>query len=108
MKKILLLLLIPFSLHAGVVCVDDSNPSTQNGSSQFPFSSIQSAIVNAVEFDTIKVAAGTYGRIDNMGKPLVFLGGFQGGTTASYNAGTGGVFTTRLTDPLLTTISGRC
>ena len=75
MRKIILLLALPLSLHASVICVDDDNSITQNGSSQYPYSSIQMAIINAGDFDTIKVAAGTYSQIDNLGKPLTILGG---------------------------------
>ncbi len=105
MKKIFLLLTFPICVHASVICVDDNNAATQNGSSQYPYSSIQMAITNAADFDTIKVAAGSYTSINNMGKPLTFLGGYQGGTTASYNAGTGGNFSTRTPDPALTKIN---
>jgi parallel beta-helix repeat protein len=107
MKIIMLLLALPLGLQAGIKCVDDdNNTSTQNGSSQYPYISIQAAITNAVDNDTIKVAAGTYSRIDNQGKILTILGGYQGGTSSSYNAGTGGNFLTRTADPTLTIISG--
>jgi len=107
MKILVLLLALPLSLQAGVKCVDDdNNTATQNGSSQYPYISIQAAITNAVDNDTIKVAVGTYSRIDNQGKSLTILGGYQGSTFSSYNAGTGGNFLTRTADPTLTTISG--
>jgi hypothetical protein len=41
-----------------------------------------------------------------LGKPLAILGGYAGGTTASYNAGTGGDFSIRTINPSLTIISG--
>ncbi len=106
MKKLILLIALPFSLHAGVRCVDNDNASSQIGSSLYPYSSIQTAIVNAVENDTIKVAAGSYEQIDNLGKSLVILGGYIGGTASAYANGTGGNFTTRTADPTLTIISG--
>lgn len=106
MKKLILLFALPFSLQAGVRCVDNDNASSQIGSSLYPYSSIQTAIVNAVENDTIKVAAGSYEQIDNLGKSLVILGGYVGGTASAYSNGTGGNFTTRTADPTLTIISG--
>lgn len=106
MKKLILLFALPFSLQAGVRCVDNDNASSQIGSSLYPYSSIQTAIVNAVENDTIKVAAGSYEQIDNLGKSLVILGGYTGGTASAYSNGTGGNFTTRTADPALTIISG--
>ncbi len=107
MKILVLLLALPLSLQAGVKCVDnDNNTATHNGSSQYPYIGIQAAITNAVDNDTIKVAAGTYSQIDNQGKILTILGGYQGGTSSSYNAGTGGNFLTRTADPTLTIISG--
>lgn len=94
-------------LQTAVLCVDDDNlSSTQNGSSQYPYRSIQAAIANAADHDTILVAAGMYGKIDNMGKPLSILGGYAGSDTASYHAGTGGDFSDRTLDPSLTIISG--
>lgn len=106
MKKIFLLLAFPVRLYAGIIYVDDNNTVTQNGSSQYPYNSIQTAIINAADNDTINVAIGTYGNINNMGKPLTILGGYTGGTTASYTAGTGGNFSVRTPDPALTVISG--
>ncbi len=94
-------------VHTGVLCVDDDNrSSTQNGTSRYPYIDIQTAIANAADNDTLLVAAGSYGKIDNMGKPLSILGGYAGGTTASYNAGTGGDFSIRTMNPSLTIISG--
>lgn len=99
--------LCPTLLFAEVFHVDDSNLSTQqNGSAQYPFRSIQSVIMTAPNDDTIKVAVGTYGGIDNMGRSYVIIGGFPGGTTADYNAGTGGDFLSSLPDPSLTVITG--
>lgn len=106
MKKLMLLFVLPFSLQAGVRCVDNDNASSQIGSSLYPYSSIQTAVDNAVDNDTIKVAAGSYGQIDNLGKSLVILGGYVGGTASAYSNGTGGNFTTRTSDPTLTVISG--
>ncbi len=107
MKSLFLLLTIPFGLQATVICVDDDNlSSTQNGSNQYPYISIQAAIANAADNDTILVAAGIYGKIDNLGKPLSILGGYAGGDPASYNAGIGGDFSVRAADPSLTVISG--
>jgi hypothetical protein len=105
--KLLSFLLIPAMLNAEVVCVDDSNLSTQqNGSAQYPFRSIQSAIMTAPNGDTIRVATGAYAPIDNMGRSYVIAGGYQGGTSAAYEAGTGGDFLAMAPDPSLTVISG--
>lgn len=107
MKLLFLLLAIPLSLQAAVICVDNDNlAATQNGSSQYPYISIQAAIANAANNDTILVAVGTYGKIDNQGKPLTILGGYQGGNSTLYNAGAGGNFSVRTIDPTLTIISG--
>ncbi|QQS29367.1 MAG: right-handed parallel beta-helix repeat-containing protein [Sphingobacteriales bacterium] len=106
MKKLIFLIALPLVVQAGVICVDNDNASVQNGSSTYPYSSIQTAITNATGNDTIKVAAGNYGQIDNLGKSLVILGGYQGGTPSSYSNGTGGNFTVRTPDPTLTVISG--
>jgi len=99
--------LLAQAVQTAVLCVDDNNlSSTQNGSRRYPFNGIQTAIANAADNDTILVAVGIYGRIDNLGKPLAILGGYAGGTTASYNAGTGGDFSIRTINPSLTIISG--
>lgn len=95
------------AVQTAVLCVDDNNlSSTQNGSRRYPYNGIQTAIANAADNDTILVAVGMYGRIDNLGKPLAILGGYAGGPTASYNAGTGGDFSVRTINPSLTIISG--
>jgi hypothetical protein len=54
----------------------------------------------------LKLQRGSYGQIDNLGKSLVILGGYVGGTASAYSNGTGGNFTTRTADPTLTIISG--
>ena len=93
-------------VQTAVIRVDnDNHTSTQNGSSQYPYASIQAAIANAADNDTILVAAGMYGKIDNLGKPLSILGGYPGGDSASYDAGTGGDFSSRTMNPSLTIIS---
>ena len=86
--------------------MDDNNTSTQNGSSQFPYNNLQAAVSNAADFDTVKVASGSYDRFDNLGKPLVFFGGYAGGSSASYMSGSGGDFINRSSDPSVTVISG--
>lgn len=100
-------LVISSVLHAQVVCVDDGNQSqTQNGSPQYPYRTIQGALMGASALDTIKVAAGGYGRIDNLGGSFMVLGGYPGGTPQAYEAGAGGDFSTAPQDPSLTVISG--
>jgi hypothetical protein len=107
MKKAILLLFIPFCLNAGVIFVDnDNNSPTQNGSSQYPYARIQTAIDNAMNFDTIKVASGNYNRIENMGKSLYILGGYEGANSSSYNSGSGGNFSVRIANPAMTIIKG--
>ena len=93
-------------VQTAVICVDDDNSSAKNGSSQNPYNNIQMAITNAADFDTIKVAAGNYNWINNMGKSLVILGGYTGGTSASYSSGSGGNFSIRTFDATMTVISG--
>lgn len=106
MKTLLLMLVLPIGLQAGVIYVDNDNATTPNGGNQYPFSSIQVAITNAAENDTIKIAKGTYTRIDNMGKSLILLGGYQGGTPTAYSNGSGGDFVNRTMDASLTHING--
>jgi hypothetical protein len=101
------LLLFPILLHAQVLHVDDSNLSaTQNGTAQYPYRSVQAAIMNAALNDTIKVAAGSYGPTDNLGKPLVLRGGYTGASSTDYDAGLGGDFLAPASDAALTVISG--
>lgn len=108
MKKVILLFLfVPIWLSAGVICVDNNNKlSTQNGSSKYPYHEIQNAVLNATNFDTIKVAVGTYNSIDNLGKPLFIMGGYAGADSSTYTSGKSGDFNTRIIDPSLTIISG--
>jgi len=77
-------------------CVDiNSNSTIQNGSAQYPYKTIQSAIDVANNNDTIKVAVGSYSNIDSKGKSLIVLGGYSSGN-----------FSIRTQNPALTTISG--
>ncbi|MBK9537241.1 MAG: T9SS type A sorting domain-containing protein [Flavobacteriales bacterium] len=100
-------LLLPVFLHAQVLHVDDGNLSaTQNGTTQYPYRSVQAAIMNAALNDTIKVAAGTYGPTDNLGKSLVVWGGYTGASSTDYDAGLGGDFLAPTSDAALTVISG--
>jgi len=106
-RFVLLFLAIPLCLQASVICVDDDNlTSTHNGSKQYPYSSIQAAITNAMDNDSILVAVGTYGKVENLGKPLKILGGYPGGNAAAYAAGMGGNFTGTIKNPAMTIISG--
>lgn len=87
--------------------VDDSNTSgTEDGTSLYPFISVQAAVVAAQSGDTIKVARGDYGGVDTQGKGLTLLGGYPGATPADYAAGLGGQFANRLLAPGTTTLRG--
>ena len=105
--ELLACMLLPGILQAQAVCVDDSNLSlVENGTAQYPYRSIQAAIMNAVSSDTIQVAVGMYGPTDNQGRSLVVSGGYPGANSADYDAGLGGDFLTPIPDPALTVISG--
>lgn len=60
-----------------------------------PYRSIQSAIEVATNGDTIKVALGTYGPINTVGKSLHLLGGHSGQSPAAYASSLGGDFSTQ-------------
>ncbi|WP_295392143.1 nitrous oxide reductase family maturation protein NosD [uncultured Thiodictyon sp.] len=80
-------------LTAATIRVDDDNTTTvQQGTVQYPYNSLQIAIDQAANGDTIQVARGTYGNIDNKNKALTLLGGYPGATATDYQAGVGGDF----------------
>jgi hypothetical protein len=83
---------------AETLCVDDDNTTgTEEGTSQYPYNTLQEAIVAvASNEDTVNVAAGTYAeniRVED--NTIQILGGYVGGTAADYAGGTGGNFTDR-------------
>ena len=85
---------------AASICADDDNLTCiENGSSLYPFHTIQIAIDNATSGDSILVAAGQY--LENIAiqdNSLLLLGGYIGGTSGSYAGGAGGNFTYRNPD----------
>ena len=85
---------------------DDNQTATHDGTTQYPYSSLQECVNNALSGDTIKVAGGSYGYITTMGKSLTILGGYLGGNSADYASGTGGDFSQQGLDPSSTVISG--
>lgn len=80
--------------------VDHNNGGIEDGSAQHPYRTIQTALNNAVDGDTIKVAQGTY--VENAVLPwlsgVLLLGGFQGNSAANYALNQPGDFVTRSTD----------
>ena len=92
----------PDALH-----VDDGNTTgTQDGTADYPYTDIRTAVQNAENGDTIRIAAGTYGPVDTLNKSLRFLGGYAGADPAAYAAGQGGDFTSRTLNAALTVITG--
>lgn len=89
-------LLLPTYAGAGEFFVDKNNTTgTEDGTSKKPYNTIQEAIAAAIGGGehTVKVAQGEYNEniiIDTVNVHL--LGGFEGGTSADYAAGTGGIF----------------
>ncbi len=86
---------------------DDNTTGVTDGTPLHPYTSVQTAVNAAAEGDAILVAAGTYAEsvlIEDKG--LRLLGGFAGGTVASYNAGTPGDFTTRDTEIHVASMQG--
>lgn len=82
--------------HAATWAVDARNlTATQNGSTHYPFVSVQAAVNTATSGDSIRVAQGAYGPIAFTNKSLVLEGAYQGGTSADYAEGRGGEFTQR-------------
>ena len=77
------------------LAVDARNTSaTHNGTSRYPYATIQAAIAAAAPKDTVKVAGGVYDSV-HIEKSLVLLGGYPGAKSADYQAGTDGDFSTR-------------
>ena len=91
-----LTLLTPVRAVAAELCVDNDNTTgIEDGSSTYPYNTIQEAIDAAPDSgeSTIRVAGGLYAENINVDtKTVHLLGGFQGGSSADYAAGTGGVF----------------
>lgn len=77
--------------------VDDSNQSaTQDGTSTYPYRTVQAAIDAASSGDSIRVAAGLYKenvRVSN--KTLHLYGGYPGAESTDYTNGVGGNFSSR-------------
>jgi hypothetical protein len=91
---------ITVSAGGGVVHVDHTNAGIEDGSALHPYRTIQGAINNAANGDTIKVAQGTY--TESVDLPGLYgallLGGFKGGSAEDYAANQPGDFVTRSTD----------
>ncbi len=99
--------LVACLLHGAVLHVDDSNTAgTHTGTIQYPFATIQAAIVAAASGDTINVALGDYAPITTLGKALTLRGGYPGATPAAYASGLGGDFTAQGPAPSATVIRG--
>jgi hypothetical protein len=97
------------SARAATLNVDDDNKTgTEDGSAAHPFSTVQKAADQAAASgDTIQIAAGTYpGGTKVERKEVKLLGGFAGGTTAAYAAGTPGDFGTRKPTVNVTRLTG--
>lgn len=91
---------INVSTGAGTLHVDHNNAGSEDGSTLHPYRTVQGAVNNAVDGDTIKVAQGTY--TENVALDwrfgVLLLGGFKGGSAADYTGGLPGDFVTRSTD----------
>lgn len=75
---------------------DDNTIGTENGSTQFPYNTIQEAIAAASNSDNIAIAAGAYTEnVRIQAKTIHLFGGYVGASTASYAAGNGGNFNDR-------------
>lgn len=85
------------ALRADILHVDDGNGSgTIDGTSLYPFPTIQAALDAAVTGDVIRVAQGSYaGNLVLDGKQLELRGGYEGGTGSDYATGYGGDFATQ-------------
>ena len=100
----------PVRALAAEFCVDNDNTTgIEDGSSTYPYNTIQEAIDAAPgsKESTIRVAGGDY--TENIGvdtKTAHLLGGFEGGTPADYSDGTGGVFDVQYPDTYVTHIQG--
>jgi hypothetical protein len=95
--------------HAATLNVDDDNHTgTEDGSAAHPYATVQKAADKAATTgDVIQIAAGTYaGGTKVMNKQVQILGGFAGGTSAGYAAGTPGDFGTRAPTTNLTRLTG--
>ena len=103
-------LLTPVRAVAAELCVDNDNTTgIEDGSSIYPYNTIQEAIDTALgsEENTVRVAGGDYTEnISADNKTVHLLGGFEGGTPADYAAGTGGVFDAQYPDTYVTHIQG--
>lgn len=76
--------------------VDDDNlTGTEDGTVLHPHHDIQPAIQAAGTGDTVKVARGNYAPVATRNRIVNLLGGYAGGTTASYAGGAGGDFSSQ-------------
>lgn len=89
---------LPANEQGRLLHVDKNNVSaTADGSTRAPYKDIQQAVDNALNGDTIKVAAGDYrGAVAVTGKNLRLSGGYAGGSSALYSQGGSGDFTSRV------------
>ncbi|MDD3700054.1 MAG: hypothetical protein PHC55_00320 [Bacteroidales bacterium] len=93
----------------GQIFVDQKNQTTvEDGSSLYPYTSINGALEQAVWGDTIKVAQGLYAEnVLIQSKRVFLLGSFAGGTIDEYANGLGGDFLTRDYQSYSTHIQGQ-
>ncbi len=92
-----------------VLFVDDDNQTgTEDGTSLYPYSSIQKTIDSTLSAEiTIKVAKGDYNEnIVIQGKHIHLEGGYAGSSETDYEVGAGGDFNERDTITSQTTIAG--
>ncbi len=81
---------------AAVLHVDDDNlTGTEDGTVLHPHHDIQPAIQAAGAGDTVKVARGAYLPAATRNRVVHLLGGYAGGTPASYAGGAGGDFSSQ-------------
>ncbi|MBK8479887.1 MAG: DUF1565 domain-containing protein [Proteobacteria bacterium] len=91
-----------------VLYVDDDNGTGQEtGTAARPYRRIGAAVAAATTGDTVRVAAGVYREnVAVAGKVVLLLGGFAGGTAASYKSGSAGDFSARNAQVNVTRIDG--
>jgi hypothetical protein len=95
------------SIAADLHVDDDNTTSTENGSRQYPYNTLQEAIAAAGNGDTIAAATGAYTEnIRIQDKTVHLLGGYVGASTATYASGAGGNFSNRNPTVNITHIQG--
>jgi hypothetical protein len=103
-------LLMPTLVYAGEFFVDRNNTTgTEDGTFLHPYNTIQEAIAAATGSGehTVRVAQGDYAENVSIDAFTVhLLGGFEGGTSADYAAGTGGTFDVQDPDEYVSIIRG--